>query len=66
MRTVLSAVVLIAGVLTTFIGAWGLATFGSMSTNELQEMQMWIAIALLAGGLGLVALGIDRMRTRAL
>ncbi len=51
----LQVVAIVAGGLTTFIGTWGLVELGEASTPELREMQMWICLALLAGGIGVMA-----------
>jgi hypothetical protein len=61
MYRALNIIVIIAGVVMAFIGAWGLITSGDASTAELQESQLWISIALLAGGIGLLASGLARI-----
>jgi dipeptide/tripeptide permease len=63
MSTLLHWATVIAGGMTIFIGAWGQAIAGSMSTPELQEMQFWITLALIIAGVGLVASGVARLRT---
>lgn len=61
MSRVLTIVSILAGIWTGFIGSWGLATYTSRSTPELQEMQMWLALALVSGGIGLIAAGVARL-----
>ena len=61
MYTVLNIIAVVAGVVMGFIGAWGLVTAGGASTPELQEDQLWIGIALFAGGIGLLAVGLARV-----
>ena len=60
MSTVLHIIALVGSVITLITGAWGLATFGQNSTPELREMQMWICISLVGGGVALVALSLAR------
>ena len=62
MSNTLNIVAILAGLLTAFIGAWGLATYGSASTAELQEMQFWLALAVVSAGIGLMATSVARMR----
>lgn len=57
MKNVLNAIVIVAGIMTAFIGSWGFVTAGASSTAELQEMQFWISLALISGGIGLIVAG---------
>ena len=60
MYSALGVIVILGGAAMAFIGAYGLFTYTEATTSELQEDQMWISIALLAGGLGLLAQGLMR------
>jgi hypothetical protein len=57
-------VTILGGAFTAFIGTWGAAAHRGKSTPELQEMTLWISLALLTAGLGLVAVGVARAMTR--
>lgn len=61
MAKVLNIVVVLAGFWTGMIGVWGFATYGGNSTAELQEIQMWLSMALISGGLGLIVTGVARL-----
>lgn len=63
MSTILNTVTILAGLLTTWIGLWGLAFNGSMSTTELQEMVFWLGLAMFSAGVGLIAAGVTHFRS---
>ena len=51
----------VAAVVMGFIGIYGLVEAPNASTDELQEDQLWVAIALIAGAIGLLAGGLSRV-----
>jgi len=61
MTRVLNAIIIVSGAWTAFIGMWGLIESSSSSTTELQEMQLWISLALVSGGVGLITTGLARV-----
>lgn len=65
MGRILTIIVIVAGAWTAFIGIWGMAISGNMSTAELQDMQWWIGLGLISVGIGVAASGAARLLTAA-
>jgi hypothetical protein len=62
MYRLLNIIAIIAGVVMGFIGAWGvIESISAGATSEAENEVIWIALALLAGGIGLVASGLARI-----
>ena len=61
MYQALSWIMVLAAIVMGFIGVYGLVEAPNASTDELQEDQFWVAIALIAGAVGLLAGGLSRV-----
>lgn len=57
----LTAVAIVAALVMGFIGLYGVLDAGSATTPELHEDQFFSALAILAGAIGLLAVGISRL-----
>ena len=61
MYQALAWIMVVAAIVMGFIGVYGLIEAPNASTEELQEDQLWVAIALIAGAVGLLAGGLSRV-----
>jgi hypothetical protein len=62
MSRLLNIIAILAGIVMGFIGTWGLIdSISTGATADSEDGVIWITIALLAAGIGLISLGLARV-----